>query len=663
MLLSSPIFCSNCGAANDAQDCECFACHQSLQPQALPSAPTLLRQRYHTLTMLGQGGMGAVYKAEDTELGNRIVALKEMSQRGLNQQESAEATRAFKREALLLAGLMHPNLPRIYDHFSENGRWYLVMDFIEGEQLEEHLAQATNGRLFVKEALAITLQLCGVLDYLHTRQPPIIFRDLKPSNIMLLPDGHIYLIDFGIARHFKPGQDKDTIALGSPGYAAPEQYGKAQTTPQADIYSLGAILHQMLTGNDPTANPFVFAPLPQNYNYLQSLLNSMLQFSAALRPASAAAVRQELQRLEDYQPSLPQSPSTGQWTNPYPVPTPPATVSHQPAQRQPQSQYIWHSSNTPPLYKPPVQFNSAPGTLLTCYQEHQGIISALAWSPHKGSLELASASYDNTVRIYNLALDRPIQVLHHNRNIWGTGHVRSIAWSPNGRSLATAGDSRNVLIWSVGNGKIQYSYEEHIDRIQCVAWSPDGELIASASEDTIHIWKSTTGTLMLKFSMHKGTIHQLAWSPDGTYLASAGHDGTVLVYDSTHWNQDSGRFYAYQGHPLGARSVCWSPNGTHIASSGIEGSVQIWNPTTHAHVLTYAEHNKAVNAVAWSPNGRYIASGSEDHNVKIWKTQNGAEVLTLSNDVGAIQAVAWSADGQLIASGGEDTVVRIWKAP
>src|ERR1700753_3581642 len=115
--------------------------------------------------------------------------------------------------------------------------------------------------LSVDEIVNIGLQLCDVLDYLHSQSQPIIFRDLKPSNVMRTDQGVIYLIDFGIARYFKPGKLKDTIPFGSPGYAAPEQYGKGQTTAQADIYSLGALLYYMLSGLDPAENPFHFAPL------------------------------------------------------------------------------------------------------------------------------------------------------------------------------------------------------------------------------------------------------------------------------------------------------------------------------------------------------------------------------------------------------------------
>src|SRR6266702_3811264 len=256
-MVPSHLYCTLCGAANQAEDAFCFACGGPLRsttpsPQHPVSAPALststgllpsnhlLKQRYRVVSQLGKGGFGAVYKAEDNQFGNRLLAVKEMNQSGLSPQEIIEATDAFKREAHLLASLKHPNLPSIYDYFNEAKRWYLVMDFIEGETLEEHLNKEKEGRLPWEEALQIGIQLCTVLGYLHRRQPPIIFRDLKPANVMLTPEGHLYLIDFGIARHFKPGQMRDTMAFGSPGYAAPEQYGKTQTTSRADIYSMGA---------------------------------------------------------------------------------------------------------------------------------------------------------------------------------------------------------------------------------------------------------------------------------------------------------------------------------------------------------------------------------------------------------------------------------------
>jgi D-alanyl-D-alanine carboxypeptidase len=275
--------------------------------QPLPSFH-LLQGRYRLLGQVGEGGMGKVYRAEDTHLGNRLVAIKEMSARGLSPQEYAEVTQGFQREALLLAQLNHPNLPHIYEQFSEGDRWYLVMDFIDGETLEERLAKSPGGQLPVQEVLQLGIHLATVLSYLHTRQPPIIFRDLKPTNIMLSRDGRLYLIDFGIARLFKPGQSKDTIPFGSSGYAAPEQYGRAQTTPQADMYSLGATLHHILSGSDPSQSPFVFAPLHlAGYDGLEALIRQMVETDRAKRPATMEEIRRELEQL-----AAPQSaPSSG----------------------------------------------------------------------------------------------------------------------------------------------------------------------------------------------------------------------------------------------------------------------------------------------------------------------------------------------------------------
>ena len=274
---------------------------------------TLFRNRYFIMRKVGTGGFGSVYQARDTQNGDRLVALKEVCLQGLHPQEMLEVTAAFQREVSVLSHLHHPHLPRVYEHFQTPGHWYLVMDFIAGETLEHYQSKTPTGRLPLSEALDIGLQLCLVLDYLHSHHPPIVFRDLKPANIMRTSTGQLYLIDFGIARYFKPGQAKDTVALGSIGYAAPEQYGKAQTTPRADIYGLGAVLHQLLTASDPSEAPFRFRPLrPTGHtdpgslttsmvdvlvNKLERLIASMLEMDVNKRPADIASVKLELQEL------------------------------------------------------------------------------------------------------------------------------------------------------------------------------------------------------------------------------------------------------------------------------------------------------------------------------------------------------------------------------
>jgi serine/threonine protein kinase len=302
---SSSTVCDMCGAVNQINQTRCLACGQPLP--TLPFASTvllsshkLLKQQYRILHVIGKGGMGTVYVGEDVRLGNRLVAIKEMSQVGLSPAEKMEAANNFKHEAHLLAELQHPNLPSIYDHFEENQRWYLVMSFVKGQTLAHYL-EAQGGKLPPEEVLEIGMVLCNVLNYLHMHRPPIIFRDLKPSNIMRTPEGHIYLIDFGLARFFKPGQTKDTTNYGSFGYAAPEQYGKAQTTVRSDIYSFGATLYELLSGYELANTPFYLPPLrtlvPTIPPQLATLTTRMLDLDEQKRPQSVESVKLELQLI------------------------------------------------------------------------------------------------------------------------------------------------------------------------------------------------------------------------------------------------------------------------------------------------------------------------------------------------------------------------------
>ena len=319
MVLTAALTCPACGTRNAIDAPFCSACYHPLTQAPVPEQLrpfTLFRNRYAVLEKVGEGGFGSVYKARDMQSNDRLVAIKEVCLTGLSSQAVSDAADAFQREVRLLSQLDHPNLPRLYEYVQMPDYWYLVMDFIEGETLEQYQHRMPGGRLLLSEVLSIGIQLCAVLDYLHTWQPPIVFRDLKPSNVMRTPTGRLYLIDFGIARYFKPGQTKDTVALGSHGYAAPEQYGRAQTTPRTDIYSLGVVLHQLLTTKDPSEAPFCFSPLrprsPEErvepgslttsmvevlVNKLETLVNRMLAMEMEKRPSSIAQVKEELEVL------------------------------------------------------------------------------------------------------------------------------------------------------------------------------------------------------------------------------------------------------------------------------------------------------------------------------------------------------------------------------
>jgi len=540
MVISSHFYCATCGTDNPPQAAFCFACGKPLQASAVKANPnsctgllvanSLLHGRYGIISQVGKGGFGAVYKAEDSLLGNRLVAVKEMSQSGLSLHEVTTATDAFKREALLLASLSHPGLPHIYDQFFEDGHWYLVMDFIEGETFDEYLHKAAARRLLVEEVLDIGIRLCTVLDYLHTRQPPIIFRDLKPANIMLTPDGQIYLIDFGIARHFKPGQTRDTMAFGSPGYAPPEQYGKAQTTPRADIYSLGATLHQMLTNSDPSDMPFRFAPIHLSPQLaptgLDRFIMQMLDLDESRRPASMSVVKQELQRF------------AGDWAARRAHSLQPRVLYARQSRRLPSTSFQTKQLTS---FSPPVVGATQLGGTIYTYHGHSDRVRAVVWSPD-GS-RIASASDDQTVQVWDaerppgmLQLRNPLAVNAYRGH---SDRVNAVAWSSDGKRIASASHDQTVQVWDAARNPI-YTYQCHLSAVFALAWSPDGKRIASGSGDgnkdgmdnCVRVWDTTTGDTIYIYHGDRDAVHTVAWSPDGTRLVSASRGSTVQVWQA-----------------------------------------------------------------------------------------------------------------------------------
>ena len=265
----------------------------------------LLAGRYRILQLIGQGGFATVYKAQDRGHKNRLVAIKQIHLESLSLQEMIDASDGYNREVTHLSSLRHKSLPRIYNYFTDDQHWYIAMEYLTGKTLEERLKSTRRGFLPVKRTLDIGLALCDVFHYLHTQRPPIIFRDIKPVNIIITRSGRICLIDFGIARLYRPGW-KDTGPLGTPGYAAPEQYGRrAHTTPQTDIHGLGATLQTLLTGKEPLEilqdgiPPKRARAIPKD---LQNYLARMLERDATRRPHNMAEVKQALQQIKAQQP-------------------------------------------------------------------------------------------------------------------------------------------------------------------------------------------------------------------------------------------------------------------------------------------------------------------------------------------------------------------------
>ncbi|MDI1241271.1 MAG: protein kinase, partial [bacterium] len=268
---------------------------------------TVLNGRYEVVRKIGGGGMGAIYLASDNNLGGVLRAVKEMVQAHIEDDQQEKAINDFKRESMILSTLDHPSIPTIYDYFfdAEESRFYLVMKYISGGDLASKLRSSPDGKIEEMIVTEWAIQLTDVLNYLHNQPSTIVYRDLKPSNIML--DGNssrVMLIDFGIARNISKKEEKGVTAVGTMGYAPPELFS-GNVEPRSDIYSLGSTMFHLLTGADPQSNPLLIFdfqknPRPRQINsrlsdQMERILMRMVEYNAEARFSSAAELKAVLE--------------------------------------------------------------------------------------------------------------------------------------------------------------------------------------------------------------------------------------------------------------------------------------------------------------------------------------------------------------------------------
>ena len=524
------------------------------------------------------------------------------------------------------------------------------------------------------------MQLGEVLRYLHACQPPIIFRDLKPANIIMSPQGHVYLIDFGLARLFDPEQTRNSNPFGSPGYAAPEQYDSPQTTVRADIYSLGATLHQMITGIHPSMRPFEFVPIQFSPDTpladFGALIMHMLEMNPGRRPESVATVLHELQRIANQLMSGGRNvgrPVSAQ------SPTPPGTslaASHASGGSRPLASirpapFTPGRAATPSSRGEAQSFSSAgvtappTGTVFCLFEGHKGEVNDLTWFPD-GS-QIASASSDKTVQIWNTGTGTAVRVYQD-----ATKNAMTVSWSPDGARIAAgyAGDKRDpetLQIVRVANGEKLFSYAStagflnaQADKtIYALAWSPDGARLAcGGGEYRVDIWDARSWKQQVTYKGHNSTVYALAWSPDGRQVASTGSDDAVHIWDAL-TGRNAATFFK---HSSEVSSVVWSPNGQRIVSASHDKTAQVWNAVTGTSLTIYRGHSDRIQTAAWSPDGTRIATGGRDGKVQVWDASKGTTLYTYSGHQGSVNAVKWSPDGKRLATGGADRTVHVWRA-
>jgi WD40 repeat protein len=294
------------------------------------------------------------------------------------------------------------------------------------------------------------------------------------------------------------------------------------------------------------------------------------------------------------------------------------------------------------------------------YRGHSDKVHTLAWSPD-GKL-IASSSLDETVQIWESSTGKQ-QLLYRNNSLQPT----TLAWSPDGTYLAcTCGlMSETVQVWDTAIGRVSKShatYHGHSETINALAWSPDGKYIAAASDDkTVQVWDALSGRTLFTYRGHAQPVKTLSWVQSKVHgeserIASSGEDKTVHVWNAPR----GGNSVMYYGHTDKVNAVTWSPGGSHIASGGDDTSVQIWDAASGRKVLVYTGHSGAITGISWSPDGIRLASSSLDETVQVWNALTGNAITTYRGHSDWVSAAAWSPDGKKLASASWDKTIHVW---
>jgi serine/threonine protein kinase/GTPase SAR1 family protein len=661
--------CKQCGAEIRPGKKFCLRCGQ-------PVPPKFLHGRYRIIDIVGQGGMSTIYRAEDNDLGQRLVALKEMKLTGLQSSEQINSLlRSFEQEALILANLSHPYLPSIYDHFTDNEHWYIVMQYIRGETLSQRLRTLPDRRVLPQEVLDISIKLCEVLGYLHAQKPPVIFSDLKPDNIMLTPEGNIYLIDFGIARLYETAVSDDKKFI-SRGYSPPEQYYSALLSPHADIYSLGATLHQMFSGQQPSKSNG-FAPLQLGSQpwavELEAVVMSMLKQRVEERPPNIIVVKQALQRItnllvQDQSGAIDKDKRVSVWDKTSwenlldeddsvgetePSPTRGLTPGWQPTSS-------WSFSMVPTIpnvtsissseiSNPATSSPSLPASITSSdLRLMLRSIDALDWSPDGSCL---IAGNGTMLHMYTWPPEE------HHFAFEDESLVPLRTWSL--QNLLRTESSANVQK-SSGSWNDVSTVPRFLSMEQSfmLTWAPDSIHIAITGgtlKGEIFVLDTRSEEPPVSYGSYKGYLWTLAWSPDGKFIAMGGDEHTVQVKEIR-----TQKNIASKVHSGSVTAIIWSPDSKLLASASSDGAILVWNAKNEREVCTYQGHSEYVHTMLWMADGKSIISCGEDHTIQVWNAKTAQKLRSLEAHTESVQNMAFLDQGRLLTSLSRSGTIYIW---
>lgn len=668
--------------------------------------------QYRVLRELDRGGMGVVYlAARADEQFIKLVAIK-LVRADANRTETLQR---FRQERQILANLEHANICRLLDGgTTEQGSPYVVMEYIAGIPITEY---CDRNNLSITERLKLFLTASSAVQFAH--QNLIIHRDLKPGNIFITDDGTVKLLDFGIAKLLNSDFSSGAFDSGAfnpkraglrpmtPEYASPEQVRGARITTASDVYSLGVVLYELLTGHRPhklTGRSLseIQSAICDTEPEKPSAVINQTEYETGKDGASRAKRTPEMVSLtREGRPNKLRARLRGDLDS----------ITLKALRKEPQQRYLSveqfvadirrHLEGRPVLArKPTVPYRVGRfarrhnvgvtvavlfvlllilSVITTTWQARiarkhandyrrtlyaaQMNLAGQAWDntnlerleelleancPRPGEEDLRGFEWYYLWRLYHTGSDR--LTLHHGDQVW------SVALSPDGKRLASGGEDLTARIWDLATGQELLALKGHTKWINAVAFSPDDKKLATASGDsTAKLWDAEKGQEITTLIGHQKRVNAVFFSPDGKRLFTASDDRLVKVWDTA-----SGREIAsYSGHGTVVRSLAISADGKRLATAA-QATVKLWDAITGHEIASLEGIRDQVNSVTFSPDGKVLGTASSDKTARIWDAQTGKEIIALKGHASWVDCIAFSPDGRKIATGGNDRTIKLW---